>query len=497
MGLLDPLFNFVDEVVQTVDTIFDNVTNPEYDDQQLSEIAGQVVEQAAPADEVGAVFVDFVEEFVVSELSEAGELTPENIEQVVDETEGGATAVLLGLGLAGSAVEALSFGQIDQQQEYITQALAGLGVDDVTGKELESRMQEGVQPALEAKYGKEHRSKFVNLQDAVEYALRNKEGDTGFLTASGATEDVVDKVGSNQPVNRENLVEEWGIRDDQLDIIEQVSLEAMEFEELIETPAELGLIVPDDLLDEVLDLAGYPEELKDFLRQVPKEIPRSTRAYEERTTAEELVSKLDTLVGQGELQPAGAERLLPDEVDVAADALRDRWEILSDVPKATPSRAQLEGSFARGYIDLRELRTILNQAEFDTKEYRGVLQAAVLDELDGDLQEAVALGLLSETKYTDYCQFVGLDQETTDLLLQGQGLGDITEARLKEQTAPAERSVGAIQGIGESRSTSLETVGIETIAQLARADVEEVAQVTNVSVETAENWISLARQASS
>jgi hypothetical protein len=336
----------------------------------------------------------------------------------------------------------------------------------------------------------------VNLQDAVEYALRNKTNDEEWLTASGATTDVVDKVGSNQPVNRENLVEEWGIRDDQIDILEQVSLEAMEFEELIETPAELGLIVPDDLLDDVLDLAGYPEELKDFLRQVPQEIPRSTRAYEERTTAEELVSKLDTLVSEGELEPAGAEALLPDEVDVASDALRDRWEILSDVPKGTPSRAQLEGSFSRGYIDLRELRTILNQAEYDTSEYEGVLKSAVLDELDGDLQEAVALGLVSETQYTDLCQFVGLDQQATDQLLQGKSLGDITEARLKEQTAPSERSVGAIQGIGQSRSTSLETVGIETIAQLAQADVANVAETTNVSTETAENWIRLAREVS-
>jgi hypothetical protein len=496
MGLLDPLFETIARFLDGVDNVIDAITNPELDDEQATQIIAQTFEEVTPADEVAGVLVDLLEEFVVSELSQTGELTPENVEAAVDETEGAATAVLLGLGLAASAVEAATFGQVDKHQEWISQAIVGLGVDDVTGTELEARKTEGVMPALEAKVGKEHRSKFVNLQDAVEYALRNKTNDEEWLTASGATTDVVDKVGSNQPVNRENLVEEWGIRDDQIDILEQVSLEAMEFEELIETPAELGLIVPDDLLDDVLDLAGYPEELKDFLRQVPQEIPRSTRAYEERTTAEELVSKLDTLVSEGELEPAGAEALLPDEVDVASDALRDRWEILSDVPKGTPSRAQLEGSFSRGYIDLRELRTILNQAEYDTSEYEGVLKSAVLDELDGDLQEAVALGLVSETQYTDLCQFVGLDQQATDQLLQGKSLGDITEARLKEQTAPSERSVGAIQGIGQSRSTSLETVGIETIAQLAQADVANVAETTNVSTETAENWIRLAREVS-
>jgi len=270
MGLLDPLFNALAGFLDAVDGFIEAVTNPDIDGEQVTDILGGAIEDVTPADEVGAAIVDLVEEFVLDDLEDAGELKPENVEGVADQVEGGAGSVLAGLGLAGSAVEAGSLGQIDQQQEYITQALAGLGVDDVTGMELDARLEQGIKPAWEAKAGKEHRANFVNVQDAVEYLLRQKDGDSGWLSGSNIPPAAYDKIQSNTPVNPDNALEEWGIRDDQLDILEFVSLESMEFEELIETPAELGLVVDPDLLDTVLDLAGYPEELKVFLRQVPQ-----------------------------------------------------------------------------------------------------------------------------------------------------------------------------------------------------------------------------------
>lgn len=496
MGLLDPVFRFFGRVSNGIDNAFEAITNPQVGDQQASDAIGGALEDTTPADEIAGTLVDLVEEGIIDDLEDAGEITPENVEALADSTEGSATAVLLALGLAGSGVEAASLGQVDQHQEYITQALAGLGVDDVTGTELEARLKEGIKPAQEARVGKEHRAKFVNLQDAVEYALRNKDNDTEWLTASGAPSDVVDKVGSNEPVNPENLVEEWGIRDDQLDILEEVALEAIEFEELIETPAELGLVVPDELLDEVLDINGYPEDLKDFLSQVNNEIPRSNRVWEERTTTEELVAQLDTLVEDGELDPAEAVALIPDEVDVAKEALGDRFELFGDVPAGAPTRALVEKSFHQGYTDLAELQNRIERLEYNTDRYDDVLRTVVRDEIDGDLQEAFALGFISEAEYGEYMDFVGVDQETQAALFAGQDLGDVADSRLEAAAGADERPVSALPGIGQSRATALETIGVETLADLAAADPETVADTAQISPETAQELIDLAGEAS-
>lgn len=495
MGALDSLIKPLATILNIIDDLNETFNNPEIDDEEFSEVIAKTIEQAGPQDEVAGTVVDLVEETILTDLQQEGELTPENVEAVADETEGAAAAVLFGLGLASSVVEALSLGQIDKHSEVVTQAVAALGVEDVTGLELDARMSEGIMPALNAKVDKEHRSKFVDLPDAVEYLLRHKTGDEGWLQGNNIPQEAYARVQSNSPVNPQNAVEEWGVRDDQLPILEEVALEAMEFEELIETPAELGIIVDDDTLDLVLDLAGYPEELKEFLRQVPDEIPRSNRLWQEKTAVEAVVGQLDGLVRDEELTPVEARQLLPEEAGQAKDALEDRFRNVQDLPTGSPSRSQLEGSFARGYTDVETLIERLDRLEFDVDEYDGVVKSTILDELDGDLQEAVALGLVDENTFSNLAAQVGLGEKATQALLRGESLGDITERRLKEEQDLSEAPPSVIQGIGESREQSLAFEGIETLAELADADVETVAEATQVSPETAEGWINLATQA--
>jgi hypothetical protein len=473
MGILDPLFNGVAALLDFGDGLVEAIINPEIDGEQASDIVGSELENVTANDEIAAALVDLVEEFVISDLEDAGQLTPQNVERVADQTEGGATAVLLGVGLASTAVEAASLGQVDKQTEYVTQALAGLGVADVTGLELEARISEGIMPALEAKVNSEHRAKFADLQDVVEADLRTKDSDSDYIRD----------------------ISTYGIRPDQLDILEEVALNAMEFEELIETPAELGLVVPDSVLNAELDRSGYSEATKDFLRQVNTEIDRSNRVWQEKTAVDPVVSRLDQLVESGELNPAAATALLPPGAQTGIDALNDRFNNIQGLSQGKPSRSQLEGSFARGYSSLDKLRERLEAAEYDAEKYEGVVKATVLDELDGDLQEAVALGLVSENTYSNLCEFVGLDEDTTQALLSGQSFSDITTRRLQEQQSADELPTSAVQGIGEGREQALSFEGIDTLADLAAADVATVADATNVSEQTAEGWISVAQQA--
>jgi len=216
MGIFDPLFTGLKDIIQFIDTIVESVTNPTVNDEQASDEIAQQFENLSPTDEVAATLVDIVEESIIADLEEQGEIDPENVEALLDGVEGQAVGTTLALGLAGTAVEASSLGQVDQQQEFLMQAAAALQLDDAAGGELKARIAEGVEPALTAKVTAEHRAKFVDLQDAVEYALRNKQADSDYLSGSKLPDEIASDLRPDEPVTEDNLIEQYGIRDDQL-----------------------------------------------------------------------------------------------------------------------------------------------------------------------------------------------------------------------------------------------------------------------------------------
>jgi hypothetical protein len=494
MGLLDGLFNGLGKLIDLLADIVTAVTDPDIGDTDIGETIGDLIVNGTVLDDVGTALVDTLEQTITADLRDEGQITPGNAPGVSNETEGNAAAVLAGLGASASALEAASLGQIDQHTEYITQAVIGLGFDDVTGMELDARVKEGLMPALEAEANRQHTSKFVDLQDAIELLLRNKQSDTLYLAGDSADDVAQNLVQLPDPVDEANILEHYGLREDQLPILERVAINGMEFEELIEQPAELGLKVPDAILNAELDRAGYSEATKDFLQQVNNEIVNTTRFYEELTAVAPVIEKLDQFVESGYFSATEAESRLPPEVSDAQPALRKRFTRIEALPPGRPTQAQLVDSFARGEISREQLEDELQESEFDTDRFPGVVESIILDELDGDLQESLALGLVSENRFSQLCDFVGLDQDATNLLLAGQSFSDITKRRLQEEQDPSELPVTAIQGIGEARSSSLEVEGITTVAQLAAAGVSNVADITQVSESTAEGWISQAQQ---
>jgi len=147
MGILDPLFQAIDQAFNSVDNAFESIINPQTDDEQASDAIGGAIEDVVVADEAAAAIVDAIEEAVIDDLEDEGEITPGNVEELADGVEGGSVATIIGLGLSGTAIEAASLGQIDQHQEYLMQAVASLQLDNVTGTERQARMAEGVEPA--------------------------------------------------------------------------------------------------------------------------------------------------------------------------------------------------------------------------------------------------------------------------------------------------------------------------------------------------------------
>jgi len=496
MGILDPLFNGFRQIVVSLVEIGETIRDPDPRDEQVTDEIGQAIEDVQPADELGAALVDVIEEFIISDLEDEGELTPGNVENLLDGVEGRAVGTTIALGLSGSALEASTLGQVDKHQEYLMQSAAALQLDDVAGGELKARIAEGVEPALTAKVTAEHRAKFVDLQDAVEYALRNKQADSDYLSGSELPDEIASDLRPNAPVTEDNLIEQYGIRDDQLRILEEVAIREMEPEELLETPAEAGVFVDPELLQEEMDRTGVSEQVKDVFTRTAERLPRTTRAYEERPVAEAGVSQLDQLVSSGEVSVDQAIEILPDLNEKTIEELRGRFELISGLPNGSPTRSQVEGGFTTGLIGLQRFTDLVDQVDVDPEAHPYVLQEVILSELDGDLRRAVGLGLIDEGQYVEYAEVVGLEQGIIDRLLQGEDLGDIADSRLAQRQQQGNLSVDTISGIGESRRQTLEAVGLDTVSAVADATPNEITSVLDVAESTAEGFISRATRLS-
>jgi hypothetical protein len=470
MPLLGPLFQAFNLITDIINDFRSRPEKPNVQDQEIDEAMGAALDESQPIDEVIGAVVDGSEEFIIQRLTREGELTPDNIEEITDDVEGNAATLLATIYGVGLAVEAGSLGQVDTQGEYLVQALAGLGVDDVTGMELEARVSEGVMPALEQDVNREHRAKKSNFQDWVEFQLRNKDSDEGWLEFRGID----------------------GLRPDQQEHLERAALKNLEPEELIETPVEAGIIPDEETLQNQLDIAGLPEDTKDLFLEVRDNLDQTTRIYEERTVAEELVTQLDDAVRAGEITAAEAGELVPGEIEEARDSLIARWRFLEELPQQSPSESDIIQMLTGGYRSLSETRERLERGFLDTEKYEDLLRDEVRKDLDGDLQEAVALGIMSEGRFSDLAEFAGLDDQAIEQLLQGRSYSDITEQRLAEETSPSERSVRTIIGIGEARGSALQASGIETVQDLANASQEDVAEAAQVSPETAQDFIDAA-----
>jgi len=500
MAVLDPLFRLLSGTARGIGILLrgiggltEETVNAEIQGQRLSEIVGQSIEEAEPIGDSAAGLVDVVEEAILNDLQEAGRVDPDNVEDINDQVEGQATAVLLAGLLSSLGIEVAGLTQLDTQGEFILQAVSGLGLDESTGNELEVRMREGVVPALEQQANADHQSKVVNLNDRVEFLLRQKTDDLGYLRDAVSVQAGGFRLADPDADTDGNPMGVYGLDEDEVARIEETALNDMEFEELIETPAELGLVVPDDILDAELNRAGYAEPTKDFLRRVNNRLSRSARVYQELIRTEDLVSSLDTLVENGELDPQQAVNLFPDDTEVDPQALRDRFRLLQEPPTGPPTRSQIESSFARGYTDRQTLEDRLDRTSFTVGEYQDVIRTTVLEELDGDLQESVALGLVSEGRFSDLAEFAGVDDEAIELLLQGASFADIASRRLTQTDTAGDRGLRTISGIGESRAALLRDVGLETVAELAQVDPEELADAAGLAIETTDRLVTRAQ----
>lgn len=489
MGLLS---DFIKGYAKFAREWIDFITNPVgyAIDQATGGAATEAEEQAnQQIDRFFGEFFDAVEDDVVEEILAQGEITPENVEARINTAEGAALEDALAAIFGLYGIETVSAGQLESGQFMVTQIMSFLALQEVLGRRTGMAYEKGVDPALEAEVAKQTRAEFVSLQDAVEFLTRNKTGDSGYLRGENVDPDAASVIGSNEPVNPENLVEEWGIRDDNLEVLEEVGIKVLEAEELLETPVEFGVIPDRDVVERELDRNSLSEDTKQLFLDVVDSIPRATTAWEERTRYEELINLLDEAADQGELDPDSVRSLFPDLDDRVVEELVERFRLIEAVPNKAPTRSQVDGSFAWGLTDVDTLEARYDQVDVDPEKYPDVIDAGILDEIDGDLQQAFALGNLTAGEYGQLMDRVGLPTDAQTTLTAGGDLGDYTERVLQEEAEPEDQPVETVSGIGDARGAGLRAVGIETVADLATADVEVVVEAAQVAEETAQGYI--------
>lgn len=443
------------------------VTDPQTGEEVQVALDGERDDILDPIRDIIGELPEESQELILEELQPEDITGDGNVRKAIQGAEGGAVAQAVTVIAGTLGVEAASAGQLESQQFIVSQLLTFLALENVLGLEIQTTVEEGVSPELAREINEEYRSKNVDLQDAIEQQLRNKDSDTGYLEDLGI----------------------YGIREQGIPILEEVAIRQIEPEELIETPAEAGVIPSEEVLQEELDRAGLSEQAKELFLETVNELPKTTRIYQERIRAEELVNQLDELVAAEEITPEqAAERVSFLREETQAE-LQQRFTDLQDLPAGPPTRSQVENGFTNGLIGIDRYLDLLETVDVDPEKHPYVPQEAILSELDGDLRTAVGLGLLSEAEYTELANTAGLGETTVRRLLEGDDLDEIAEENLQDQVGEGTLPVDVVGGIGPVRRRALEAGGIGSVGDLSQADPGRVAEVANVSESTASDFI--------
>ena len=470
MGLLDVLLKGITYLIERGG----EAGGEQLFDLDPQEFKDSITQKDESYDSIVTAFLGDVTEQIETDLTEefrqGDYIEPDGVEDRVNAAEADAVSYAIGNIVSSLVIELAGLTQLESHQFGLAQITSFLALEDLVGSELAMYMEKGVNPALEARVARETRSEYASLQDAIEQQLRNKEDDEGWLTGIGT----------------------YGIRPDNVPILEEVAIGEIEPEELIEEPVQFGVIPDRSTVEAELDRAGLAEDAKDLYLEVVDAMPRSADLWEQRTATEPVVSELDKLVNDGEVSPAEASNYVPAEAEDASQALQDRWRNVEQLPNEAPTRSQLESWFGWGLINRRSLYEGLERTDVDPEKYPAIMGENILSELDGDLRTALGLGLIDENYFSSLAKSVGLEQDVVRDVMAGDDLDDIAIEKASEDIPLSDRPTTAVIDIGTSRAAALSGAGIDTVGDLARADVGTVAEAAAFSDEAAETIINRA-----
>jgi hypothetical protein len=516
MGTLDELVEVFLDFIEFFDLDLIETVEAIEETDEPTEILATIVEVTQPADEVAAIVVDSFEEFVVNPVQQEGQLTPENVELLLDEVEGNAAAILFGAIAAAVLTEVGTFGQVDEVPAEIFQAVAALGVEDVTGREIDARLQEGVDPALKQKVHREHRSKQADFIDFVEANRAAKEFDRSFETRSGEVPPDLRSLLHPDDFGYLADPDTYGTIPDQTPLYEVAGLQVGEPEEIIEEPVQYGLPVPLRPVEAVNAISGQPEDSKAIYEQVIEQLPLSENLIQDYARLAEFNFRLREKVQAGAITPEQARSLIEPElrdiienpldesryreedrtadevVDILAGELERNFTLLADLPKDPPTFSDIERAFRVGVISAEEYQRFNEEFGVPSRFFGMKLAVQCIRAGTDDIVRQEALGRLTSQQAAFRLGFIGWTDGQIARLLAGGDPDELIRDEQVEGRTESGLSVTLAPGIGETRGAVLSQVGIGSLGDLADADVESVTEVTNLSNDGARRSINAA-----
>lgn len=482
------------------------------------ELVAMAFDAVEPFGAVSDSMVDLAEEFIVAPLVKEGQLTPTNIEDKQDELEGNAAAIIAGtIAIAGS-IETLSGGQIDELPDEIFQGIAALGFDDVTGREIDARLQEGVDPALKQKVHADHRSKQADFQDWTEANKRAKWTDGDLPTRTGDVPEAVRDLYSPQDFGYLPDPDTYGTIPDQTDLFEYVGLEHLEPEEIVEEAPQKGVMPSRAAMEQVLHTSGLPEDVKQVYLDLWGNIPQSMGMIEESIRMEEPIREIDRLVFDNVMPPKQAVAFVRSDIEAyvrvsAADGdpqgptvddaelvaiilseLKARWDLLASLPNSAPDASDLTTWYEQGQISLEQFNGLWQTFGELGAFWAVYAKETIIDQGEDDIRKAHVLGRLTTGEAMFRLRQQGYTDEQASQILAGADPDTLVLQEAQEEQTVGSLPASSIDGISESDQTILSQVGLGTIAAIAGASVEELVQTGVVSDATAQKAIGQAQR---
>jgi hypothetical protein len=487
------------------------------DDEGFSnDVLGAILDQAIPVDIVADNIVDLAEEAILAPLQVTGELTPENVEESLDAAEGNAATLLTGVLLASSALEGGSGGQFDAVPAEIIDLVATVGAVDLIGREIDARLSEGVDPAFKQLVHADHRSKQADFQDFLEANLRQKrlnpDVDPRDTPVSGATRDLF------HPQDFGFLAEpeEYGTRPGQEPLYELVGMSVSEPEEIIEEPIQYGLPIPLRPVEQLGELQGFPEDVKDVYESVIDQLPQTENLIQEYIRLTEFNFRLREKVQAGVLTPETAVSIIEPEIrdllenpiaddryrpedrtadevtNIVANELRSNFELLQSLPSDPPTAGDIQSFYRKGVIDREEFLRLYGQFGRGNEREAQYLEEQTVDKGAEDIRTQAALGRLSDAEAEAQLELIGFSPGEATSILNGADPSAIVSDRLQDRTENERFPVDFAVEVGDARGAQLRLGGIESLQDLQNASVEELTTLTGMSDTEAQDAINSA-----
>jgi len=519
MGIIDDITSAFVDFVEFFDLNPIEIGEALSNTNEPTEALAIILETLQPFDEGGAILVDVVEEFIITPVEQEGVITPDSVELVVDELDGNAAAITAGVIALNAGIETFTAGQVDEVPDEIYQAIAGFGFQDVAGREIDARLQEGIDPALKQKVHREHRSKQADFKDFVDANVRSKRFGGNVPTRT-----------SDIPQGTKDLLhpddfgwladpDTYGTVPEQTELFELVGLGVSEPEEIIEEPIQYGIPVPLRPVEALNDMQGFPEDVKSIYREVIDQLPKTENLMQDYARLTEFNFRLREAVSDNRVSPEYARSLIEPElrdiiqnalpedryrdedrtadevVDILAGELERNFQLLQSIPPEPPSQSQMEAWYQKGVIGTETFFKLYDQYGGRRDNFGRYVQESAVDQGWEDIQRQHALDRISTTDARRRLQLIGYGGREIDRILAGGNGNDIWKQRLQGEDESTQVPPGALVNIGEAREAALSTVGVETVAEVAQLSVENLVQSTGMPDDEALQTIEQAKAA--